>query len=145
MSPSGAKNQERGHVHTDPGNYTLLPRIDFRRRSSKPEQDFYGRIFAGCLSLALVERALMAAVTSATVTFGHADFARGAKRNAAEVSSKTLPTRVEFMGAPIGDQDFAPANRDAVAVSRRDRHALLPRWTTMGALLGVALAKRCTS
>lgn len=93
-------------------------RIYLRRRNSKQGHGFWARLFGRYLSYDLVERALKAGVTYATVTVGHAGFLPGAKYMVADISDvrpMMLPTCVELVGPAAVLEAFVDANRDELA------------------------------
>lgn len=90
-------------------------RIYLQRRDSKPGRGFWGRLFGRSFSYDLVERALRAGVTYATVTLGHAGFVRGAKRVAVDLSDVAptpLPSCVELVAPAEVLDAFVAATRD---------------------------------
>jgi hypothetical protein len=75
-------------------------RIYLRRGEAKPGKTWWTRVFRPSLAIHVVEEALRAGITLASVTPGHTGFATGAKRVAngvSELGFGMLPTCVELI------------------------------------------------
>lgn len=108
-------------------------RLYLRRGDSAPPRSLLGRLFRRPLSTHLLQAALQAGVTHASLSVGNIGFARGAKVIASdlgEIPLDTMPVCVELVGPkPLLEQfvrDHAPLLADATLVMLEGVH-VVPR------------------
>ena len=76
-------------------------RIYMKRGDNAAEKGFFRRMFKRPLSTVLLQQALLAGVTHASVSLGHTGFARGARSvssDITEIPMTTLPVCLEIVG-----------------------------------------------